>query len=74
MASANSTFTELVSTTYRKHRSAAKDNLSNRNALVKRLKAREVPADGAVVLASRSHSNSDALAIGADSLSRLLGG
>ncbi len=29
---------------------------------VKRLKAREVPADGAVVLASRSHSNSDALA------------
>ncbi len=29
---------------------------------VRRLKAREVPTDGAVVLASRSHSNSDALA------------
>lgn len=29
---------------------------------VRRLKAREVPAEGAVVLASRSHSNSDALA------------
>ncbi len=40
MASANSTFTELVSTTYRKHRSTVKDNLSNRNALVKRLKQR----------------------------------
>jgi hypothetical protein len=40
MASANSTFTELVSTTYRKHRSTVKDNLSNRNALVKRMKKR----------------------------------
>lgn len=35
MASANSTFTELVSTTFRKHRSEIKDNLSNRNALLK---------------------------------------
>jgi hypothetical protein len=30
-----STFTELVSTTYRKHRKEVKDNLSNRNALLK---------------------------------------
>lgn len=35
MASANSTFTELVSTTFRKHRSEIMDNLSNRNALLK---------------------------------------
>ena len=35
MASPNSTFTELVSTTFRKHRSEIKDNLSNRNALLK---------------------------------------
>ena len=35
MASPNSTFTELVSTTFRKHRKQIKDNLSNRNALLK---------------------------------------
>ena len=35
MSSANSTFTELVSTTFRKHRKEIKDNLSNRNALLK---------------------------------------
>ncbi len=35
MASPNSTFTELVSTTFRKHRKEIKDNISNRNALVK---------------------------------------
>jgi hypothetical protein len=35
MASPNSTFTELVSTTFRKHRKEIKDNLSNRNALMK---------------------------------------
>jgi hypothetical protein len=34
MASPNSTFTELVSTTFRKHRSEIKDNISNRNALL----------------------------------------
>jgi hypothetical protein len=33
--SANNTFTELVSTTFRKHRKEIKDNLSNRNALLK---------------------------------------
>ena len=32
---ANSTFTELVSTTFRKHRREIVDNLSNRNALLK---------------------------------------
>lgn len=37
MSSANSTFTELVTTTHRKHRKGFKDNLSNRNALLKRI-------------------------------------
>ncbi|MCK9622142.1 MAG: phage major capsid protein [Methylobacter sp.] len=36
--SANSTFTELVSTTFRRHRKEIKDNLSNRNALLKYVK------------------------------------
>ena len=40
MASANSTFTELVSTTFRKHRAQIKDNISNRNALLKYMKRR----------------------------------
>ncbi len=40
MASANATFTELVSTTYRKHRGQVKDNLSTRNALLKYMKKR----------------------------------
>lgn len=35
MASPNSTFTELVSTTFRKHRKEIADNISNRNALYK---------------------------------------
>ena len=35
MASPNSTFTELFSTTFRKHRKEIKDNVSNRNALLK---------------------------------------
>ena len=35
MPSPNSTFTELVTTTFRKHRKEIKDNLSNRNALLK---------------------------------------
>ena len=37
MASPNATFTELVSTTFRKHNSDIKDNISNRNALLKRI-------------------------------------
>jgi len=34
---ANSTFTELVTTTYRNHRKGFKDNLTNRNALLSRM-------------------------------------
>lgn len=37
MASPNSTFTELVSTTFRKHRKQIKDNVSKNNALVNRI-------------------------------------
>lgn len=40
MASPNSTFTELVTTTFRKHRKEIKDNLSNRNALLKYMQGR----------------------------------
>lgn len=40
MASPNSTFTELVSTTFRKHRREIKDNLSNRNAFLKYMNSR----------------------------------
>lgn len=40
MASPNSTFTELVSTTFRKHRKEIKDNVSNRNALLKYMEKR----------------------------------
>lgn len=40
MASANSTFTELVSTTFRKHGKEIKDNISNRNALLKYINKR----------------------------------
>lgn len=40
MPSPNSTFTELVSTTFRKHRKEIKDNLSNRNALLKYMRKR----------------------------------
>jgi hypothetical protein len=40
MASPNSTFTELVSTTFRKHSKEIKDNLSTRNALLKYMNKR----------------------------------
>lgn len=40
MASPNTTFTELVSTTFRKHRREIKDNISNRNALLKYVQKR----------------------------------
>lgn len=40
MASPNSTFTELVSSTFRKVRKDVKDNLSNRNALLKHMMKR----------------------------------
>lgn len=38
MASPNSTFTELVTTTFRNHRPEIKDNVSNRNAFLKYMK------------------------------------
>lgn len=37
---ASSTFTELVTTTYRNHKSKVVDNISNRNAFLKRIKKR----------------------------------
>lgn len=40
MASPNSTFTELVTTTFRKHRKDIKDNLSKNNALLKVLSSK----------------------------------
>ena len=40
MASPNSTFTELVSTTFRKHSKEIKDNLSTRNAFLKYMNRR----------------------------------
>jgi hypothetical protein len=48
MAGPSSTFTELVSTTFRKHRKEIKDNVSNRNALFKRImkKGNYITEDG----------------------------
>lgn len=40
MASPNSTFTELVTTTFRKHRKDIKDNVSKNNALYRRMMAK----------------------------------
>lgn len=52
--SANSTFTELVSTTFRKHRKEIKDNLSNRNALLKYItkKGNYLTEDGGLTIAT----------------------
>ncbi len=53
MASPNATFTELVSTTFRKHRKEIKDNLSNRNALLKYIKNRgnvQTQTDGGLTI------------------------
>ena len=54
MASPNSTFTELVSTTFRKHRIEIKDNLSNRNALLKYVmkKGNYITEDGGLTIAT----------------------
>ena len=54
MASPNSTFTELVSTTFRKHRKEIKDNLSNRNALLKYImkKGNYLKEDGGLTIAT----------------------
>lgn len=48
MPSPNAVFTELVSTTFRKHRRQIKDNVSNHNALLRRLsrRGRERTEDG----------------------------
>ena len=48
MASPNSTFTELVTTTFRNHRKELADNVTNNNSLLKRLnqKGRKVVEDG----------------------------
>lgn len=52
MASPNSTFTELVSTTFRKHHKEIKDNVSNRNALLKYMskKGNTIKEDGGLTI------------------------
>lgn len=52
MASPNSTFTELVSTTFRKHKKEIADNVSNRNALLKYMMKRgnKVTEDGGLTI------------------------
>lgn len=52
MTSPNSVFTELVSTTFRKHRRQIKDNISNHNALLRRMmrKGRERTEDGGLTI------------------------
>lgn len=59
--SANSTFTELVSTTFRKHRKEIKDNISNRNALLKYImkKGNYVTEDGGLTIACPLDYNSN---------------
>jgi hypothetical protein len=54
MASPNSIFTELVSTTFRKHRKEIKDNISNRNALLKYMKKNGnlIHEDGGLTIAT----------------------
>jgi len=52
MASPNSTFTELVSTTFRKHRKEFADNVTNNNALLARMmsKGRKRSVDGGLTI------------------------
>lgn len=54
MATPNSTFTELVSTTFRKHRKEIKDNVSNRNAFLKYMmkKGNSRTEDGGLTIAT----------------------
>ena len=54
MASPNSTFTELVTTTLRSHRKGIVDNISKHNALLRRLdqKGRKVTVDGGLTIAA----------------------
>src|SRR6056300_1629845 len=53
MASPNSTFTELVTTTYRKHKGEFSDNVTNNNALLSRMnqKGRKDVLDGGLTIA-----------------------
>lgn len=62
MASPNATFTELVSTTFRKHRKEVQDNLSNRNALLKYIMNRDgkVHEDGGLSIVTPLDYNSNA--------------
>lgn len=76
MASPNSVFTELVTTTFRKHRKEIVDNLSNRNALLKYLMKRgnyrtedgglsiAIPLDYAANSTYQRYSDWDVLNIG----------
>jgi len=52
MASANATFTELVTTTFRNHRKELADNVTNNNALLRRLnmKGRKRTEDGGLTI------------------------
>lgn len=54
MASPNATFTELVSTTFRKHRKEIKDNVSQRIALLRYMKRRGnmMTEDGGLTIAT----------------------
>lgn len=58
---ANSTFSELVSTTFRKHRKEIKDNISNRNALLKFIqkKGNYITEDGGLTIAAPLDYNSN---------------
>lgn len=53
MASPNSTFTELVTTTYRKHKKEFADNVTNNNALLRQMyrKGRKEVLDGGLTIA-----------------------
>ena len=52
--SGSNTFTELVTTTFRKHRKEIQDNLSNRNALLKYImnKGNKIHEDGGLTIAT----------------------
>lgn len=62
MASPNSTFTELVTTTFRNHRTQIKDNLSNRNAFLKFMtqKGNTIREDGGLSIVTPLDYNSNA--------------
>jgi hypothetical protein len=61
MPSPNATFTELVSTTFRKHRKEVKDNISKNNALYQRLykKGQYRTEDGGLTIAQPLDYNSN---------------